>query len=101
MPSWRRHSHRARFVKTRNGAEVDAASLARSREFVGLKGYVANNDVGLMRAGEVIASNNGLCISSGPSGYRSDVAARPMFHHTREAIEAHLTIMFAALAIAR
>ncbi len=27
--------------------------------------------------------------------------AEPIFHHTREAIEAHLTIVFAALAVAR
>ena len=32
---------------------------------------------------------------------KTDLAARPIFHHTREAIEAHLTIVFAALAIAR
>ena len=36
---------------------------------------------------------------------KTDLRARPMFHHTREhtreAIEAHLTIVFAALAIAR
>ena len=32
---------------------------------------------------------------------KTDLKARPMFHHTREAIEAHLTIVFAALAIAR
>ena len=29
------------------------------------------------------------------------VRARPMFHHTRDAIQAHLTIVFAALAVAR
>ena len=32
---------------------------------------------------------------------KTDLAARPIFHHTRDAIEAHLTIVFAALAIAR
>lgn len=32
---------------------------------------------------------------------KSDLAARPIFHHTREAIEAHLTIVFTALAVAR
>ena len=32
---------------------------------------------------------------------KSDLAARPIFHRTREAIEAHLTIVFTALAIAR
>ena len=30
----------------------------------------------------------------------TDLRARPIFHHTREAIEAHLTIVFAALAVA-
>ena len=32
---------------------------------------------------------------------KSDLAARPMFHRTRDAIEAHLTIVFAALAVSR
>ncbi len=32
---------------------------------------------------------------------KSDLKARPIFHRTREAIEAHLTIVFAALAISR
>ena len=32
---------------------------------------------------------------------KSDLRARPIFHHTRDAIEAHLTIVFAALAVAR
>ena len=32
---------------------------------------------------------------------KTDLAARPIFHHTREVIEAPLTIDFAALAIVR
>jgi transposase len=32
---------------------------------------------------------------------KSDLRARPVFHHEREAIEAHLTVVFAALAISR
>lgn len=31
---------------------------------------------------------------------RTDLRARPMFHRTRDTIEAHLTIVFAALAVA-
>lgn len=31
----------------------------------------------------------------------SDLRARPIFHHTRESIEAHLTNVFTALAVAR
>jgi hypothetical protein len=32
---------------------------------------------------------------------KSDLRARPVFHHEREAIEAHLTVVFAALAVGR
>ena len=32
---------------------------------------------------------------------KSDLRARPIFHHQRDAIEAHLTVVFAALAVAR
>ena len=32
---------------------------------------------------------------------KSDLKARPIFHHKRDSIEAHLTIVFAALAIGR
>jgi hypothetical protein len=32
---------------------------------------------------------------------KSDLRARPVFHHQREAIDAHLTVVFAALAVAR
>jgi transposase len=32
---------------------------------------------------------------------KSDLAARPVFHRLRDSIEAHLTIVFTALAVAR
>ena len=32
---------------------------------------------------------------------KHDLRARPVFHHTRDAIEAHLTVVTAALAVAR
>ena len=32
---------------------------------------------------------------------KSDLAARPIYHHTKDSIEAHLTIVFAALAVSR
>jgi hypothetical protein len=31
----------------------------------------------------------------------SDLQARPVYHHLRDSIEAHLTIVFAALAVSR
>jgi len=92
-----------RFVKTRNGAtELDETSLARARNLVGLKGYVTNIDVAVMPADEVIGSYHDLWhVEQSFRMSKTDLAARPIFHHTREAIEAHLTIVFAALAIAR
>ncbi|CAI9410255.1 IS1634 family transposase ISBli9 [Nocardioides sp. T2.26MG-1] len=67
-----------------------------------MKGYVTNIEAGLMPAGEVIASYHDLWhVEQSFRMSKTDLAARPMFHHTREAIEAHLTIVFAALAIAR
>ena len=30
---------------------------------------------------------------------KHDLQARPIYHHTRESIDAHLTIVFAALAV--
>ena len=32
---------------------------------------------------------------------KHDLRARPIFHHTRDAIEAHLTVVMTALAVAR
>ncbi|CNF55911.1 transposase IS4 family protein [Mycobacterium tuberculosis] len=92
-----------RFVKTRNGAaELDQASLARARRLVGLKGYVTNIPVALMPAGEVIGSYHDLWhVEQSFRMSKTDLRARPMFHHTRDAIEAHLTIVFTALAVSR
>ncbi len=91
-----------RFVKTRNGAnEVDKPSLARARGLVGLKGYVTNIPADLMPAREVISSYHDLWhVEASLRMSKTDLAARPIFHHTRDAVEAHLTIVFAALAIA-
>jgi len=81
---------------------LDETSLARARRLVGLKGYVTNIGADLMPPGEVIASYHDLWrVEQSFRMSKTDLRARPMFHHTRDAIEAHLTIVFAALAVAR
>jgi len=92
-----------RFVKTTNGTTVlDEASLARARALVGLKGYVTNIPAQLMPAAEVIASYHDLWhVEQSFRMSKTDLRARPMFHRTKDAIEAHLTIVFTALALAR
>jgi len=92
-----------RFVKTSNGTRsLDEASLARARRLVGLKGYVTNIPATVMGSDEVIGSYHDLWrVEQSFRMSKSDLRARPMFHHKRESIEAHLTIVFAALAVAR
>ncbi|WP_305686567.1 IS1634 family transposase [Microbacterium sp.] len=92
-----------RFVKTTNGSRrLDEASLARARRLVGLKGYVTNIPATLMPAAEVMSSYHDLWhVEQSFRMSKTDLKARPMFHHTRDAIEAHLTIVFAALALSR
>jgi Transposase DDE domain len=92
-----------RFVKTTDGARtLDEAALARARRLVGLKGYVTNIAAATMPAGEVIASYHDLWhVEQSFRMSKTDLRARPMFHHTRDAIEAHLTIVLTALAVGR
>ena len=92
-----------RFVKTtQRRPALDEASLARARRLVGLKGYVTNIPAALMPAGEVIASYHDLWhVEQSFRMSKTDLRARPMFPRTRDAIEAHLTIVFTALAVAR
>jgi hypothetical protein len=92
-----------RFVKTTNGARsLDEKALARAQRLVGLKGYVTNIPASRMGATEVIGSYHDLWrVEQSFRMSKTDLRARPMFHHTRDAIEAHLTVVFTALAVAR
>ncbi|MGH3118867.1 MAG: IS1634 family transposase [Pseudonocardiaceae bacterium] len=92
-----------RFVKTSNGAQsLDEAALARARRLVGLKGYVTNIPASLIPPSEVIGSYHDLWhVEQSFRMSKTDLAARPMFARKRDAIEAHLTIVFTALAVAR
>ena len=74
-----------RFVTVKNGTQtLDEASLARARRLVGLKGYVTNLPATLMPAGEVIASYHELWhVEASFRMSKTDLRARPMFHHTR------------------
>ena len=96
-------ARKPRFVKTSTGDTVlDETALARARRLVGLKGYVTNIDAALMPAGEVIASYHALwTVEQSFRMSKTDLAARPIFLRTRDAIEAHLTIVFTALAVSR
>jgi len=91
----------ARFVTVRgDDRRFDETSLARARSLVGLKGYVTNVAAAVMPAAEVIARYHDLWhVEKSFRMSKSDLRARPIFHYTRDAIEAHLTIVFTALAV--
>ena len=92
-----------RFVKTAAGQRsLDQASLDRAKALAGMKGYVTNIPASIMPAAEVISSYHDLWhVEASFRMSKTDLRARPMFHRTRDAIEAHLSIVFAALAVAR
>jgi Transposase DDE domain len=94
---------KARFLKvTGITTELDQVTIDRARQLAGLKGYVTNLPVSKMDGAAVIAAYHDLWkVEQLFRMTKSDLRARPVFHHQREAIEAHLTVVFAALAVAR
>ncbi|WP_430298484.1 IS1634 family transposase [Sinomonas sp. B1-1] len=94
---------KARFLKV-TGAEkaLDQATIDRARQLAGLKGYVTDLHPEKMTGPAVIGAYHELWqVEASFRMTKSDLRARPVFHYQREAIEAHLTVVFAALAIAR
>lgn len=94
---------RTRFVKVTGATkELDQATIDRARQLAGLKGYVTNLDTATMHGAAVIAAYHQLWqVEASFRMTKSDLRARPVFHHQREAIDAHLTVVFAALAVSR
>jgi hypothetical protein len=94
---------RTRFLKVTGATkELDQATIDRARQLAGLKGYVTNLDPAVMNGAAVIAAYHQLWqVEASFRMTKSDLRARPIFHHEREAIEAHLTVVFAALAVSR
>ena len=93
----------ARFVKTTaGGRHLDQKNIDRARSVAGLKGYVTNIPAPEMPSREVISSYHDLWrVEQSFRMSKTDLQARPMFHRSRDAIEAHLTLVFAALAVSR
>ena len=92
-----------RFVKTRGGRPVvDEDAIQQARNTAGIKGYVTNLPIELMNGAEVIKQYHQLWrVEQSFRMSKHDLAARPMYHHDADAINAHLTIVYAALALAR
>jgi hypothetical protein len=94
---------RTRFLKVTGATkELDRKTIDRARQLAGLKGYVTNLDPAAMDGAAVTAAYHQLWqVEASFRMTKSDLRARPVVHHERDAIEAHLTVVFAALAVSR
>ena len=73
---------------------------AKPKALAGRKGYITN--LADPRPEYVIGAYHQLWqIEKSFRMSKSDLKARPIYHHLKDSIEAHLTIVFAALAVAR
>ena len=92
-----------RFVKITDAVKgVDWHLVERARYLAGLKGYLTNIDADTMDGPHVVTAYHELYqVERSFRMAKSDLAARPMFHRIRDSIEAHLTVVFAALAVSR
>lgn len=81
---------------------VNWARVEKAREYLGLKGYVTNLPTTTVTAGEIVAAYHDLFqVEASFRMAKTDLRARPMFASTEDSIHAHLTVVFAALAISR
>jgi hypothetical protein len=98
---------RNRFIRLSGGTPTVNRELeAKARALAGLKGYVTNlracPDGTPVTPEFVIGSYHQLFqIERSFRMAKSDLQARPVYHRTRDSIEAHLTIVLAALAVSR
>jgi len=98
---------RNRFIQLDGGTKsVNRELEDKARALAGIKGYLTNlaacPDGTPVTAEFVIGAYHQLFeIERSFRMAKSDLQARPVYHHQRDSIEAHLTIVFAALAVGR
>lgn len=85
-------------LKTRE-KKLNQALIDKAYALAGVKGYVTDLD---LYPDKVIASYHQLFqVEASFRMAKSDLKARPIFHRKRDAIEAHLTIVLAGIAVSR
>jgi len=92
---------RNRFVQLSGGTKsINHELVTKSRELAGLKGYVTN--LANPTAEQVISAYHQLWhVEKAFRMSKHDLQARPIYHHLRESIEAHLAVVMAALAVSK
>lgn len=89
---------RAKFVQVNiKEKELNQKLIDKAKALVGIKGYVTNLS---LPDDQIISFYHQLWhVEQSFRMSKSDLKARPIFHHKKDAIEAHLTIVLAALAM--
>lgn len=93
-------AHRMKFLSVKaKSKELNEKLIDKAYALAGIKGYVTNLDIDDQ---EVIACYHQLFqVEKTFRMAKSDLKARPIYHRNRDAIEAHLTIVLAALGISK
>ena len=96
---------RAKFVshnKSDKGYAIDQALLQKTTRLLGIKGYCTSIPEEKLSNEGVIARYHDLWhVEKAFRIAKSDLATRPIFHHSQQSIHAHMAICFAALIMAR
>ena len=91
---------RNRFVSLKTqGKKLNQPLIDKAYALAGIKGYVTDLDLPPQKVIE--AYHQLFEVEASFRMAKSDLKARPIFHRKRDAIEAHLTIVFTSLAISR
>lgn len=96
---------RAKFVTHKNAAgpyAIDQALIDKTTCLLGIKGYCTNIPQQELDNAQVIARYHDLWhVEKAFRMAKSDLATRPIYHHTEASVHAHMAVCFAALMMAR
>jgi transposase len=97
---------RTKFIKNKKetAQELNTQLIEKTKLLLGIKGYYTNvfeKDEKLTNQDIINHYHNLWHVEKAFRIAKSDLAARPIFHRKREAIEAHILICFMALAICK
>ncbi len=93
-------AHKAKFLSViTKERKLNQTLIDKAKALVGIKGYVTNLTI---PDAQVINSYHQLWhVEQSFRMSKSDLKARPIFHHKRDSIEAHHTVVLASLAIGK
>jgi hypothetical protein len=82
-----------------NKKNLNQALIEKAKALAGFKGYITNLNLPAL---EIISHYHDLWhVEAAFRMSKSDLKARPIFHHKEDSIEAHLTIVMAGMAVAK